>query len=141
MINIDWTIAMQAVNFLVLLTLMNVLIFQPTLAAYEERQRRLADLEQEGKGAGAEGDTLAEQYEKALVDIRHETAEIVAHARTEAAKETAALIASAREEFNGKVTAARDIIAADVNTASTQLTKDAEGFAATLAGRLLGRNV
>ncbi|MBF0170288.1 MAG: ATP synthase F0 subunit B [Nitrospinae bacterium] len=141
MINIDGTIVMQMVNFLVLLALMNVLLFKPTLAAFEERQRRLAELERGGKGAADEGDTLAARYEQALVDIRHESAEIIAQARVGAAQETAALMAAAREEFNGKVAVARAAIADDVNNASAQLTRDSEGFAATLAAKLLGRKV
>lgn len=132
---------MQAVNFLVLLALMNVLIFKPTLAAYEEREGRLAEMEGAGDGATEEADALSARYDQAIVDIRHESAEIIAQARAAASKETAALIASAREEFNGKVAAARTVIAADVETASAQLTKDAEGFANTLASKLLGRSI
>ena len=141
MINIDWTIAMQAVNFLVLLALMNVLIFKPTLASYEEREQRLAEMEGAGDGATEEGDTLLARYEQAIVDIRHESAEIIAQARAGAAKETAEVMAAAREEFNGKVATARSVIADEVNNASAQLTKDSEGFATTLAGKLLGRSI
>jgi F-type H+-transporting ATPase subunit b len=139
MINIDWTVGMQAVNFLVMLVLLNTLVFRPILRAAEQREAKMTELERSGRQGDEETSRLMAKYDQAIVDIRRESAEMVAGARAEAVKQSTDLLAAARAEFNGKLVAARNDIDQQVDVASAQLKSDMRGFADTLAAKILGR--
>ena len=125
LISFDWSLIVQAVNFLLLLFLLTKLLYRPLLAKMSERtqaiQRSLDEAQQARAEAQKERDEFAAKIQAAyaeaqairaaaLKDAADEQRRLVDAARTEAAR----LVASARQEMDQGVRRARQELRQEV---------------------------
>lgn len=141
MIDVNFTLAIQAVNFLLLLWFLNSFIFKPVLRAVEERERRIAELEDEARRAAGKSEKALAEYEKMIAETRREAAGIVGSARAEAQDASSRIIEEARLRFNEEIEKAVESVNAEVEAASRTLKKQIGDLAVSLAGKILGRKV
>lgn len=141
MIDIDWTLFAQLVNFLVLVFLLNMVLFRPIRNIMKERQARMAAQEDEvgslmdqGQGIGAEiADNLAQARRDAL--SRKEGL------RQEGAQAETSLLEAVKKEVDAEWVKVEGKIKADMAKARKALKTQAQSFAQMLASKILGREL
>jgi len=141
LIDIDGTLIVQLVLFLVLFVVANKLLFQPYLRL---RERRQAGIE----GARAEADRMSAEAESKLADYQQQLAAARARANEEQRKVRAEASAYEREVTDkAKSQALKAIdeanaqVKAQTEAARKELLPRAEVLARAMASRLLGREV
>jgi len=141
MIEINWTLWVQAANFIVMLVFLNHFIFKPILAHVEKRESEIRALREEADGLRKKGEAALAEYEAGIARIRSEAAAEIGSARAKAQEETSAKLLHARKEFDAKIEAARAGIRKELETASAALKPEIDKFARSLAGKILGRGI
>lgn len=133
-----WTIALQAVNFLVLAWLLRRFLYAPVLGVLGRRQEEIA-----ARFASADAARVAAESERrSLADrlsaLDAERRDLLAAARTAAAAEAAQLRSAAQGEADGIVATARAKIADERRSAEIEIRRSARSLAIAMARRMLG---
>lgn len=96
---IDWlTVAAQAVNFLVLVFLLERFLYRPVLAAMSRREARIAQRLDDAEKREADAARAAADYEERMREIESRREALVAEARKQAGVEHERLLEAARSE-------------------------------------------
>lgn len=139
MIDIDFTLGIQLVNFLVMLWFLNRFVFKPVLKIVDDRDARMASMDKDARTAIAKCDHAEAEYERKIIQLRHESAETVNKARKDALEAAAVITGQAKARFTEEMETAKKRINAEVEHAGKGLEKDMAVFAESLASRILGR--
>jgi F-type H+-transporting ATPase subunit b len=134
MLNIDWTFIALAINFLVLLFLLDIILFKPLLKVFKERDDTVkGDLDaakdmaaKREESIAALNRDLAEARNKAKETFESLKGEAVAkqkevHSATEA--EAATVLEKARAEIKAEAEKARNALRADVDKFSDEIVR------------------
>jgi F-type H+-transporting ATPase subunit b len=132
LIELNWTLFVQVLNFLILLVVLYLVAYKPLLrtlaaradairqqlaeaqAAREAAQRQLAEFQARLQQAQAEAQALRERAQREAAELRQR---LTAEARQEAAR----LLESARAEIAGDVRRARTELRAEVGALAVQV--------------------
>jgi F-type H+-transporting ATPase subunit b len=134
-----WTLALQAVNFLILLWLLQRFLYRPVSAMVRKRQDEARKLLDEAEQARHAAESERGEIEKTRQGFAAERDTILAAGRAKAEEERKALLAKAQAE------AAKVRKEAEAELARAAAVRDhadaasAEELAVTIARRLLGR--
>lgn len=141
MIEINWTIGVQFINFVILLLALNFILFRPVRAILAER-KALID------GGHARARELKEQieekmarYQEQLQQAKLQGAEEKNRLRTDAAKQEAAIIGSARDAATARIQAIKERVASEAAAAEVELKKQSTLLAGQVAAKVLGRGI
>lgn len=100
---IDWfTFAAQAVNFLVLVALLQRLLYRPLVSAMERRQEEIDRRLEEGAGMEREARDRAEALERERRELEERREELLRAAEGEAEARRSELLEEAREEVGAR---------------------------------------
>ncbi len=141
MINIDWTILVQFVNFIVLMILLNILLFRPLRNIMAARQEAIEEGHQQARDLDASINEKLESYQKKLRQAKVEGSHAAHELRAEAAKEEMTIIGKARTEADASLVAMKNSVATEVDKARVVLNKETQSLANLIASQVLGRNV
>ena len=141
MIELNSTMWIQMVNFIVLMFILNLLLYKPILAIIEKRQKNFEDSENEIKGLNGTIERKMAEYEDkmrlAKLKAVEEKGEILKEG-TDKAKE---IIEAVRSEVPGMMDGFRGKLDAEVNSAKIFLNGKAKELSVEIAEKVLGRNV
>jgi len=134
----DWvTLALQAINFLVLAWLLQHFLYRPVLAAIDRHRAeteavraRTAEAERRAQAVEAEWRARTAAIEAERQDMRRQ-------AEAEAARRAEEVAVAARAQADRLLAEARGTVAAERRTAAQTMAHQAAGVALALAGRLL----
>ncbi len=139
MIDLDYTFFVQLVNFLVILTVLNLILFRPIRGIIKKRaevmNEKLASIE--SFTADAEG--KLENYKASLSDARVEAHQIRMSKKAEGSDAEADVLAKAGAEAAEKVAAARKEIEGQKQAALKALHGEVAGYAKSVAGKVLSK--
>jgi len=132
LIEINWTLGVQLISFLLLLALLYKLMYRPVLGALESRsaaiQQQLAEAqaareEAQGQLAAMEERIRAAQADAAALRDRalREAAELRERLSVEARQEATRLVEAAQAQVSQEVRRARADLRAEVGTLATQI--------------------
>jgi F-type H+-transporting ATPase subunit b len=141
MIDIDWTLIAQIINFLVLVFLLNVVLFRPIRNALKERQARLAAQEADINLLESQGEGLTSEIKDKLAAARKEGAVAREGLKQEGAAAEAALLEEAKREADLEWTQVEKKIKDDMARARKALEAQVQSFAQLLASKILGREL
>jgi len=140
-IELNSTMWIQMVNFIVLMFILNLLLYKPILAIIEKRQKNFEDSENEIKGLNGTIERKMAEYEDkmrlAKLKAVEEKGEILKEG-TDKAKE---IIEAVRSEVPGMMDGFRGKLDAEVNSAKIFLNGKAKELSVEIAEKVLGRNV
>jgi F-type H+-transporting ATPase subunit b len=140
-INLNYTLIMQCLNFGVLLMILYGFLWDPIIRFIDERRasirRRLADAE----ASRSEAEDLAELRRRELGQLRSERAGILDQARRTAEQERDQIVGRAREEADRLAEQAQERIAEEVREASVLLRADVADLVAEIAETVLKREI
>lgn len=141
LIDIDLTVIVQFVLFLVLFVIANKFLFQPYLQLRERRKAGIDGARVEAERMTAEADAKLANYEKSLAAARDRANEEGRTVRAAAAAEQTRLTTEARNAAQKAINEAEAAMRKDTEAARAQLMPQADALARTLASKLLGREV
>lgn len=141
MINLNATLIIQLINFLLLMFLLNRLLFRPMVRVLDERRERTQGRRERATEVDAEADAIWEKYQKSLHDARLEAdrarSELVRRADAERQK----LLDQASAQAEETVAQIRARVRAEAESARKALGEEAERLAGAVAQKILGRSV
>jgi F-type H+-transporting ATPase subunit b len=135
MLELDGTLLVQLVNFIVFLAILNVIFFKPVGAAIARRRAYVDGLKRDIEQLQADAKSLRGQAEEHRAVARREADEAIARARVEAGKESDAIVGAAQTRASEIVVQAH----ADVGRELTAARADGPRIVGALADEMLGR--
>ncbi|MGH7376776.1 MAG: F0F1 ATP synthase subunit B, partial [Candidatus Methylomirabilales bacterium] len=138
-INIDKTLLLQLVNFLILVAILYKFLFKPLTGFMAQRaegiKRSLSEAEEARRAAAR----TMEEYSAKLVAAQKESEAVRARMEQEVAAERQRLLEESREEAARLLEAARVEIGQEVKKAKATLREEAVSLSLAAAEKLLGR--
>ncbi|MGH7414764.1 MAG: F0F1 ATP synthase subunit B [Candidatus Rokuibacteriota bacterium] len=141
LINLDKSLVIQAINFLLLLVILVKLLYKPLLAKMEERTQAIRQSLDEAQAVRAEAQREREEHAAKLQAANAEAQAIRATALREAAEEQRRLVEAARGEAGRLVESARNEMAQEVRRARQELRQEVADLAITAAERLIRKSL
>ena len=141
LIDVDLTVVVQFVLFLVLFALANKFLFQPYLPLRERRKAGIEGARAEAERMTAEADAKLADYEKSLAVARDRANEEGRKVRAEAAEHERQVTDKARSSTQTAIDEAQATMRKETEAARAQLMPQADALARSIASRLLGREV
>lgn len=136
--DINATLPLMAIQFVILVALLNMVFYKPLTKAIEDRaeyvRKNLADAREKKE----KSENLAKQYEQELFDVRRKSQEIIGTAQAEAQK----IISSQMQEAQQEVAKQRQEAAAQIENekanALTSLEQEVDTLSNQIVTKLLG---
>ena len=141
LINIDKSLIIQALNFIILLFVLHRFLYKPLLAKMEERSGAIKKSLDEAQAARAEAARQQEENAARLKAAYTEAAAIREQALKEAADEQRRLVEAARAESQRMIEAAKAQMDADVRKAREELRREVSDLAVAVAEKLIRKSL
>lgn len=141
MIDIDWTLIAQIINFLVLVFLLNLVLFRPIRNSLKQRQARLATQEAEISSLTEQGQGIGEEIKENLTAAKRHGLSQKEAMRQEGSQAEASLLEAVKAEVDAKWAEVEKKIKEDMAKARKKLKDQAKSFAQALAAKILGREL
>ena len=137
MIDLDFTIVVQFINFVITLVVLNYLLIKPVRSIIKKRSDTLSNLLEGAEEFNAKAEEKLAGYAKAMDEARAQgTAErnTVKEAGQEKEKE---ILSAAGAEAQAKLTEQRKVIGQEAETAAAALKGRVDAMATQVAGKIL----
>jgi F-type H+-transporting ATPase subunit b len=141
MIEFDWTLFAQIINFLLLVFLLNLVLFRPIRKAIKDRQARLLAEEAAANQLELESQGLSDEIKEKLAAARREGAGQREALKQEGSQAEASLLEEVKRQADLEWAQVEKKIKADMAKARDSLKKQAKSFAQLLAAKVLGREL
>lgn len=141
LIDIDATVIVQFVLFLVLFAVANRFLFQPYLRLRERRRQGIEGARAEAANMTAQADAALADYEKRLAVARDSANEESRKIRAEASRIEREETDRARDKAQKAIDEAQATVRRETEAARGQLLPQADALARSIASKLLGREV
>ena len=141
MIDFNYTLLIQFLNFLVLLFLLNVLLFKPVLKAINKREKTLGSLFDNVDGIKADAVSLEQAYEEGSRERKRPVLEGKEAALVEAQKSSMRLIEVARTELADELVKVKAEIERQNKSIYDALKGEVEKLSTEVAEKILKRSL
>lgn len=131
------TLLLQAVNFLVLMWLLQRFLYRPVLAALDRRREAVLRLQDAAREARTQADAAEAEWHRRQVAVQQEAEGVRRQAEAAAMERRDQIMVEARGEAEQLLNHARRQIASERAAAAAELRHQGARLAADLAGRLL----
>ena len=136
--DINATLPLMALQFLILMAVLNALLYKPLGAAIDSRTDYVRNSLKDARELKEKSEMLATQYDNELRDVRREAQSIIADAKAEAEKITAGKIQEAQQEVAAQKQQAADEIEAQKAEAMKSLEQQVDTLSNQILEKLLG---
>ncbi|MFQ3679530.1 MAG: F0F1 ATP synthase subunit B' [Pseudanabaenaceae cyanobacterium] len=136
--DLDATLPVMAIQFLLLVAILNTTFFKPLTQAIDERDGYIRGSLAEAKERLSKAESLARQYGQELAAARKAAQDTLLHAQSEANKLRNQQIAAAIAEGQAKVDAAKAEIEQQRAAAATALNAEVAALSQQILRKLLG---
>jgi F-type H+-transporting ATPase subunit b len=140
-INLNITVLIQAINFLILIFLLTKFLFKPLTKFLADRSAGIEKSLAEAKAANEAAAKAQAEYKAQMREAQREIAAIREQGQREIEAERQRLLQASREEAERLVAQAKAEIQAETKRARVSLREEAATLAMAAAERLLGRTV
>lgn len=141
MIKIDIVFLFQAVNFLLLMYLLNVLLYRPIRKVLADRDAEISASREKTASVDLEVQEKMLRYEKKLHDIKaaasEERQKLIAEARSEESR----IVGAAREEAGQAMETLQGSIRKEAREAESFLRAQADSLSRIISEKVLGRSL
>ena len=136
--DIDATLPLMAVQFLILVIVLNILFYKPLGKAIDERTEYIRQNLANARERKEKAENLAKQYDQELRQVRRKAQEIIASAQAEAQKTVDAKVQEAQLEVQTQRQQAAQEIEAQKSQAMQTLEQQADELSRQIVEKLLG---
>lgn len=137
MFDFDATLPLMAVQFILLMAVLNAILFKPLTKVIEARSTLISNSQTGTKEGLEQVNAITQQYEKALIDSRRQYQSIIAKAQAEAQKTASEKIAAAQAEAVAARETATQELAAQKASAMAELEKQVDSLSQEIVNKLL----
>ncbi len=141
MIEINFTLLIQAFNFFLLLIILNKILYKPILKILEEREQRIDGQQQQAKKIIEDGQVLHADYNKKLYNAKIEAMNTKNAARNAASEQANGIIDASRKKAEEIINQMQQQMASELIQAKKELEPELSVMSATIAQQILGRKV
>jgi|AGTN01.2.fsa_nt_gi F0F1-type ATP synthase, subunit b len=138
MFDVNATLVIFILSFLVFVQLLNALFMKPVGEVIEKRKQLIADELEQAKRAQETAGSKLSTSEQHLQKKREEAQKYIAEASAEAEKKKSAQISKLQEEGRKKMEAASQVLQAEKPTLVSQLVEQEQQLVKDIVGKLLG---
>jgi F-type H+-transporting ATPase subunit b len=139
MIDLDWTFFMQLVNFLIILTVLNLILYRPIRGIIKKRAEVMSEKLGTIEDFAAKAEAKLESYKTALSGARVEAQQVRVTLKTEGVAVESSVLAEAGAEAAEKVAAARKEIDGQKQAALKALREGVASHAKNVADKVLSK--
>jgi F-type H+-transporting ATPase subunit b len=141
LIELNFTFFIQAVNFFLLIFILNKILYKPILKMLDEREARIGGGQQQAKKLLGEVDALLADYNQNLYRAKIDAMNTKNAARGQASEQANGIIADARKKADEIIDEVQQEMAKEIAQAKKELEPELDVMAATIAQQILGRKV
>jgi F-type H+-transporting ATPase subunit b len=138
MFDFDATLPLMAVQFLLLMVLLNAVFYKPLTRAIDDRDTYIRTNLTDAQERLAKAENLAKQYEQELAETRRQSQSVIAAAQAEAQKVTAQKIAEAQQEAQVQREQAQQELDQQRQVALQALEQQVDALSRQILDKLLG---
>ena len=139
MIDINITLLIQMVSFLVFVFLMNMVLYRPIRRMVAERQSRIEAQQRDIERAEAEKAAAVEEFDSKILEARKLGRQRIQELKAAAYEQEKEMIQKATEAGAAQMQEFRTRIQKDLTKASKELKGQVKVFSTELAQKILGR--
>ncbi|NIQ92079.1 MAG: ATP synthase F0 subunit B [Deltaproteobacteria bacterium] len=139
MIDINLTIVIQVVQFLLLLFILNRFLFRPTINLIEEREQKITTWKEETKNFHESMQERLQSYENQILEAKAQAQEQQELVTVELQKEEDKKLEAVSEEAVRIVVSTREKLQEETELLRGQLREQAEEMSQLVAEKVLGR--
>jgi F-type H+-transporting ATPase subunit b len=136
MVDLNVTLVVELVLFLIFLWVSNKVAIQPMLRAMDEREEGIASDREAARMASEQADEAESEYARGVAQARRAATAGIESARREAQAARTATLAQRRREGQVRIDAARAEAEAALREQQTEIEAQAPGVADAIAARL-----
>jgi len=141
MFDFDATLPLMAVQFLILVVILNAVFYKPLTKAIEDRNDYIRRTQVEAQERLSKAENLAKQYEDELADTRRQSQALITAAQADAQKIVATKIAEAQEQARLQREQAQKELDQQKQEAMHALELEVDSLSHQILGKLLGSQV
>jgi F-type H+-transporting ATPase subunit b len=141
MIDLNWTLIAQIINFLVLVYLLNLVLFRPIRKSLQDRQARLQADAAALAALAEQSQGIAGEIQENLAAARRQGLGEKDARRQEGSQAEASLLEKVKQEVDAEWARVEKKIKADMDKARKSLKGQAQSFAQVMASKILGREL
>lgn len=138
MFDFDATAPLMAVQFLILMFLLNKVFYTPLSKVLDERADYIQSKEKDARQRLAQTKQLTEEYEKQLATARKQSQEVIATAQADAKRITADKLADAQKLAQTQKEQVQQEIEAQKQSAMATLEQQVDSLSRQILEKLLG---
>ena len=136
--DIDATLPLMALQFLILMAVLNALLYKPLGKAIDQRSEYVRNSLKNAREVKEKSEMLATQYDNELRDVRRQAQDIIAQAKAEAEKISNSKIQEAQQEVADRKQKAAAEIEAQKAEAMQTLEQQVDSLSDQILEKLLG---
>jgi len=140
-ISLDWTLLLQAGNFLILLLILNFLLYRPLVRVMAERSEKIDGSHQKAKDLDSKIQERMEAYRAKLQEAKQVASEERNDTRRAASQEEAKILQEAQSQASEQLQKVRNRVAKEAETARKSLRSESDKLAHQVASKVLGRSI
>ncbi len=140
-VDLDASLLVQIVLFVVLLVFLKPLLFEPMLKLFEEREKRIEGTRREASKEDERSAKALAKYEAVLAKAREAGAAERDALRAEGARKEAEIMARVRSLAATTIEQGRTTLASEAKRTRAELTTEAATLGRAIASQVLGREV
>ncbi len=140
-INVNYTLLIQCMNFGILLLVLYGFLWDPLLSFLDERRKHVEGQLEDAAESKREARELVKQRQQELADLRAERADILEKAQNTAERQREDILERARREAERTAEETRERLREEYRRARTALREELGDLTARLAARVLQREV
>jgi F-type H+-transporting ATPase subunit b len=141
LIEVNFTVLIQAFNFFLLLIILNTILYKPILKILEEREQRIDGQQQQAKKIIEDGQALEGDYNKKIYNAKIEAMNTKNAARSAASEQANNIIDDSRKKAEEIINQMQQQMALELAQAKKELEPELSVMSATIAQQILGRKV
>jgi F-type H+-transporting ATPase subunit b len=139
--DLDATLPLMAVQFLILVAVLNVIFYKPLSKSIDDRADYIRNTQVSAKERLAKAQQLAQQYEQKLGETRKQSQSVIAAAQADAQKIGAAKVAEAQQEAQVAREKAGQEIEQQKQEAMRSLEQQVDALSGQILEKLLGQSL
>lgn len=139
MLNVDVTLFLQMINFILIFFICKKLIYKPMLSNIEKRESKINELLAAAQKLKSEVEIQKNEYEKKLQQLKTEVTEYQNKVRKEAIDEANKKVSQVKEEIDNKISASKSELEKEMKRAKEILTKEAETISQEIVEKIVGK--
>lgn len=141
MIDFNYTLLIQFVNFLILLILLNIFLFKPVLKTINKRESVIGSAFEKAKKLREDIENLQKQYEERAIELKKPIIQERDITITEAHNASMRMIEKAREELTEELSRIKKEIESDQKKVYESLMKEVDRLSSEAAEKILKRSL